>query len=227
MPLTLRYSLQESLLKPKNVEDEYAKLQVDYRPEQSKITLTNEDYQELVQALAEGRLIGIENADGVRLGQFMSSISGGVVVKNFTTPNKEEIGISFRPSPHFLNSVRKIVSFERMPTVKRTPIISGFTFTDSVGKTVNREIPISTGGFLKITGINFVKSGMQVLITQQSTGASVILNTQINSGMKYINILINSIDIDPTNDFSKGRAVLTVFKQDKAQRRGEYLFEIV
>jgi len=227
MALTLRYSLQHSAIKPRGVTGEYCRLQVDSRPQQNKITITESDYQSLIEALTEGRLIGLQSESGVNLGQFMTSISGGILTKEFVSPSKNDVKISFRPTQQFLRDVRELVSFEQIPTVKNNPSIRGFTFTDNMGNVSTNEIPINTNGLLHITGINFIKGGMQVIITQSDSMAKVKLNTQIGSGTKFINMLVSNIDIDKANGFSVGTGSLIIKRNDNPQRGDEYEFSIV
>jgi len=227
MALTLRYSLQDSIIKPSDVTGKYARLQVYARPELRQITISHDDYQAIVQDLKEGRLIALQDEEGTRLGQFMTSLSGGVVVKDFISPSKSEVRVSFKPTTHFLDDVREGMLFEKQPTVRNDPEISEFIFTDITGNTFSDKIPISTNGLLKVTGSNFVKNGMQVTITQPSSTAKVRLNTQVNSGVRFIDMLISNIDIDVANSFTTGLAILTVKRQDNPQRKDEYEFKIV
>jgi len=226
MELTLRYSLQKSNIKPNDITGEYARLQVNTRPEMNKITISNEDYQMLIQALAEGRLIGLQNEAGLHLGQFLTSLSGGVVVKNFTSPSKEDIRASFKPMRHFLNDIRELVSFERVPTVRHNPVISDFIFTDNTGGNFTDEIPISTNGLLQIAGANFIKDGMEVSIIQDDGVAKVVLTTQVNSGAKSISVLVSNTDIDTASGFKKGKAQIIIARKDNTNRQYGYSFEI-
>lgn len=227
MELTLRYSLQNSSIKPEGVTGEYARLQVDSRPEQDRIIISANDYRTIIRALSEGRLIGMQSEDGDFLGQFTTSLSGGVIIKDFNSPSKSDIRFSFKSTQHALSDVRELASFERVPTVKNDPTISEFVFTDNAGNVFTGEIPISTNGLLYLTGENFVKNGMQVTISQLGSTAKARLNTQVKSGAKYIDILTGNTDVDTANGFVVGDAILTVRRKDNNQRKDEYECKIV
>ena len=227
MPLTLRYSLQDSIIKPSDVTGDYARLQVDSRPELKKITLSNEDYRIIVEALAEGRLIGLQNEDGIKMGQFMISLSGGVIVEEFKSPSESDVKMSFKPTQSILKDIRALVSFEQLPTVKNNPSISGFIFTDNTGNTFANQMPISTNGLLRIKGTNFAKNKMEAIVTQSNNAVKVSLDTQVNSGVKYVDILISNMNIDKANGFTKGAGLLIVKRKDNPKRKDEYPFQIL
>ena len=218
MPLPLQYSIQHSSLKPKGVTGEYVRLQVSLRTEQRKIIISNEDYSMLIQALSEGRLVGFCNESGVKLGQFQTSLSGGTVAKEFTSPEVSDIRISFKPSQRFLSSVRSKISFEQIPTVTRNPIITStsFTYIDDTQITLNNQIKLNTSGILKLRGSNFIKNGMKTSISQDAS--NTWFSNAVNSGTKYIDIIVNSNDISSADGFTAGQSTVTVCRVDNLRR---------
>jgi len=208
MSLPLRYSIQKSSLKPQGVTEEYIRLQVKLRAEQNRIIISNADYNMILQALSEGRLVGVSNEAGVSLGQFQTGLAGGGLASNFTSPITSDVQVSFKPAKQFLKEMRELVSFEQIPTVDNDPKITAFTFlaaSDDTQTKYTNKIQLGTSGILKVTGTHFVKQGMQVKIVQKNgnNDEEVILSAPFTSGSKMIEVLINSTDL-PSNKFQSG-----------------------
>ena len=208
MALTLRYSLQDSPLKPKGITGEYARLQVDWRSEQRKITISDDDYKAIVDDLTEGRLIGLQSASGVSLGQFVTGLAGGVVVDEFTSATKGDIRISFKPTQRFLRDTRKAASFEQVPTITTSPEIIAFTYIANEGGRVqtNKINLAHKAGVITIKGTDLTKDGMTAEIVQYISDITTTTNlpTILNSGTKKMDILFSVGD----TIFTKGEMTL-------------------
>jgi len=211
MTLPLEYSKQESTLKPSDITEEYVRLQVRLRPEQDKVIINDTDFNRIIQSLAEGRLVGLQSESGVNLGQLQVALAGAYPVSNFKSPTPTDVRIGFKATQQLLKQVREIVTFEQVPMVINNPQIAGFTFTGSVQgvqtKYVN-QIPLNTSGVLKISGINFIKSKMNVDVVQYTATNDKIqsktLNSALNSGTKYIEILVDNGQLS-SSDFDSGK----------------------
>jgi len=211
MTLPLEYSKQESTLKPADITEEYVRLQVRLRPENNKVIISNTDFNSIIQSLAEGRLVGLQSESGVNLGQLQVALAGAYTVSDFKSPTSTDVRIGFKATQQLLKQVREIVTFEQVPMVINNPQIVGFTFTGSVQgvqtKYVN-QIPLDTGGVLKISGINFIKGKMTVDIVQYTATNDKIqsktLNPALNSGVKYIDILVDNGQLS-SSDFDSGK----------------------
>jgi len=210
MTLPLEYSKQESSLKPSGVTEEYIRLQVRLRPELNKIIIEDIDYERLIEALAEGRLLGLQTKSGINIGQFQIGLSGAYPASNFKSPTVSDAKIGFRSTPHILKRIREIMTFEQVPAVTNSPQISSIMFTgifNGVQTEYNNQIPLNSSGVLKISGTNFIKDGMKVdvvqFISSSGKGHSQPLNFTLNSGTKHIEILISNEQL-LTKDFDSG-----------------------
>jgi len=210
MTLPLEYSKQESTLKPSDITEEYVRLQVRLRPENNKVIISDTDFNHILQSLAEGRLVGLQSESGVNLGQLQVALAGAYPVSNFKSPTPTDMRIGFKATQQLLKQVREIVTFEQVPMVINNPQIAGFTFIGSVQgvqtKYVN-QIPLDTSGVLRISGIHFIKNKMTVSIVQYTATNDKIqsqtLNSALNSGAKYIDILVDNGQLSGS-DFDSG-----------------------
>ena len=221
MPLTLKYSLQDSSLKPSGITGEYARLQVNWRSERSRLTISDDDYREMVEALTEGRLIGLQTESGLYLGQFVTGLAGGVIVEEFIAAKRSDARISFKPMRKFLQDIRAAMTFERIPTITNDPTLNGFTFVETETSTEHvNEIPMDTLGFLKVTGEHFVKNGMTAMINQEAARIALSI---VDSGTKHINIVLPNL-VAP---FTVGPTTLTVKRIDNPERFSVMKFKII
>lgn len=188
----IQYSIQPSVLKPGGVEEPYIRTQVALRPEQMSVSITDVDYQNVVDALREGRLIGIQSESGDIIGQLQTSISGGSLESQFISPNLNDIRVGFKASQDLLLGIRNDISFEQIPTTTIQPIISSATFFTAENERVG-EIQLGMSGILKIRGSYFLKEGMVAKLRQvrdDNTELNVTL-TQSSGGTKFQEYLIS------------------------------------
>ena len=231
MALPLRYSFQPSLLKQEGETQAYGRLQVDYRPKLENITLSNAEYQRIVNAVAEGRALGLVSESGTPIGQFMPTLQGGFVISEFVQAAKKDFRVSFSPNKKLLADAREIIFFEQIPTVVNDPIITFTTFTyyegtgrTQVEKVLTNQIKIDTAGILRISGTQFLKDGMQAQVTQN--GVTSLFINMSNSGTKFSEIMINA-DAFPAANWSPQTAVLTTWRTDNTTRRADVNIAIV
>jgi len=227
MPLSLKYSIQESVLKPTGVTEDYIRLQVAIRPELEQITISDKDYQTILNGVKEGRLVGLRTESGTYIGQFQSSLAGGYPKAEFIAPSKADLRVTLKSTQQFLNDAREGLTFERISTVVNNPTIIAMTFTMSDGssKTVlNNTIAIEMAGILTIEGTNFIKNGMTIEISQ---GDNIVQFTEtINSGAKFINILLNDTSIPAKGTFTAGIARLKVWRNDNENRSSTFSIQL-
>jgi len=215
--------VQPSLLKPEGETQEYGRLQVDYRTKLNDVMLSDSEYQLIINALAEGRSIGLMTESGIPIGQLIPALQGGFVVADFVQATKKDFRVGFSPNKKLLEDVRKILTFERIPTVVNNPTIISTTFTYYIGtgesqvkEKLTNQIKIATTGILRINGTQFLKDGMHTQVNQY--GASALFVNMSSSGSKFSEIMINADDF-PAKDWSEQPAMLTTWRTDNPTRR--------
>jgi len=202
MPLTLRYSVQSSPLKPAGFVGSYGRMMVDYRPIVTNIVLTASDYTAIAVSLSEGRAIRLIDDTGRALGDFLPALSGGFDTATFTEATLSDLRVGFKPTQELLAVTRSTTSFELVPTVHNDPQISDVSFVYDVSGTTTTiidSISQTNSGMLRIIGTNFVKGATRVSINQRdsSTGivSLVLLDVPINIGAKYIEVLLTATSL--------------------------------
>jgi secreted PhoX family phosphatase len=197
MPLPLRYSVQPSTVKPDGFTGQYGRLQVDNREQTSSITISATDYDTIILALTEGKLIGLKDATGRELGQFMTGLSGGFDVSTFSGATTADARISFRPTKAMLEDVRAGMTFQQLAPVSIMPSITGFTFTILVSGTryvYQNEFYYGTGtyGVIEVTGSKFSKDNMTLILEQQRAGeylSDTFVLPALTSGTKKMSFM--------------------------------------
>jgi len=227
MSLSLKYSIQESVMKPAGVTEDYIRLQVAMRPELEQITISDKEYQTILNGVREGRLVGLRTESGAYIGQFQPSLAGGFPKAGFIAPSKTDFRVTLRSTQQFLNDAREGLTFERVSTVINSPNITAVTFTISDGssKTVLiNTIAIETSGILSIEGAYFTKNDMIIEVSQGNN--TMRFTETLNSGTKFINVLLNDSSIPAKGGFTAGLAQLKVWRNNKAGRNSIFPIQL-
>lgn len=196
---TLRYSIQSSPLAPAGFVGDYGRLQVDLRPTSKTVVISATDYDDIAVSLSEGRSINLNDENGRFMGQFTTGLAGGFDIATFTQATKSDARISFKPSQQLLASARETMTFEQVPTVVINPQISNANFNYDIAgvpTVVTDTISISDSGLLHITGTNFVKDKMIVVVKQRigltAVVTYVLLPRPIYVGAKYMDVILTN-----------------------------------
>jgi len=226
MTLTFRYSVQPATMKPEGFTGKYGRLQVDYRQETDKIVVPATEYDKLTKALAEGRVIGLTSNDGRDIGQFLPSLSRGFDIASFKQATVDDLRVGFRPTHQLLVDTRSQVTFERIPTVVNDLAIMDITFTYYTGATgrgqtrtiLTNQIKLDQEGILKVKGVNFVKNGMTIKVSQ-SSGNFTEFTIPSNSGTQFSEAMVSSGDLSGTL-YTAGRVEIEISRNDNPDRKG-------
>jgi len=204
MGLPLRYSIQASPLVPAGFVGDYGRMMVNYRSILDEITITASEFDLITASLSAGRAIRLVDDTGRPLGEFLTSLSGGFDIANFTQATVGDVRVSFKPTQELLISTREKTTFEQVPTVSNNPVISNCTFTfestPGIKKVINNRLIIDTAGLLRVNGTHFVKGNMIVTVTQYKGGVTPLLSTAsfispTSTGAKYIEVLITEANL--------------------------------
>lgn len=201
MASPVRYSVQPSTMIPAGFTGQYGRLQVDQREQTNTVIISATDYDVIVAALKEGKLIGMKDATGRDIGQLQLGLAGGFNVSTFNSATTADARISFKPTQELLALVRDGMTFQQVAPVVIMPVITSITFKYNVGSgagqtvvVLNNKIKMGTVGILRLNGIHFVIDQMLTEIVKPQGTASISLVNLIASGTKFSEYLIGESD---------------------------------
>lgn len=121
--MTIKYSIQPSTLIPDGQTAPHGRYQVHLQDEETIITVdsTHATIADLLKISASVVLVGSDNQP---IGTLMPTLKGGFPLAESPTPTAENVSVGFRPSSTLYEATRQSVSFERVDTVMRNPVIT-------------------------------------------------------------------------------------------------------
>ena len=121
--MTIKYSIQPSTLTPDGQPAPYGRYQVHLSDEETVIAIDS-TAAALADILKIGAPILLVGTDNKPIGTLSPALKGGFLMADSPTPTPDNISIGFRSSATLYEATRQSVSFERVNTVMRTPVIS-------------------------------------------------------------------------------------------------------
>jgi len=120
--MTIKYQVQPSSLVPAGVTEPYGRYQLVLMSNgQSVSSLT---VTQITALMKDGGTVTLVDSDGAYIGSLQPTLSGGFLISDSPAPVPESVGVGFRPSSHLLENLRFEVSFNRVDTTYRQPIIT-------------------------------------------------------------------------------------------------------
>lgn len=123
--MSITYQIQPSNLAPSGITVPYGRYNV-ILGDSSSVILSAK-VEDIAALLKDGNTVTLVDSDGVSVGQIMPSLSGGFTISESPTPVSANVGIGFRPYKQLLADVRYDVSFSRIDTTYRQPVIDSVT----------------------------------------------------------------------------------------------------
>lgn len=123
--MSITYQIQPSNLAPSGVTVPYGRYNVILGD--STNVILSAKVEDIVALLKDGNTVTLVDSEGVSVGQIMPSLSGGFTLSESPSPISANVGIGFRPYKQLLAGVRYDVSFSRIDTTYRQPVITSVT----------------------------------------------------------------------------------------------------
>lgn len=120
--MSLNYQIQPSNLVPNGVTVPYGRYNV-VVGDSVTATLTT-SINAIADALRDGKTVIFVDSLGANVGHLMPTLTGGFVLSESPVPLAEQVMLGFRPYKELLKKVRYDVSFNRVDSTYRTPIIT-------------------------------------------------------------------------------------------------------
>jgi len=121
--MTIKYSIQPSTFIPDGQTAPYGRYQVHLQAEETIITVDS-THVTIADLLKIGASVILMGSDNQPIGTLMPTLKGGFTLAESPTPTAENVSVGFRPSSTLYEAVRQAVTFERMDTVMRNPVIT-------------------------------------------------------------------------------------------------------
>jgi hypothetical protein len=121
--MTLKYSIQVSSLTPDGQTTPYGRYQVHLQEDETVITVDSTSAA-IADLLKIGTPVLLVGSDQQPIGTLSPALKGGFPLAQSPTPTTENVSIGLRPSTALYEATRQSISFERVDTVMRNPIIT-------------------------------------------------------------------------------------------------------
>ena len=121
--MTIKYSIQPSSLTPTGQTAPYGRYQVHLQDDETTITVDS-TYATIADLLKIGASVVLVGSDNKPIGTLTPTLKGGFPLAESPTPTADSVAVGFRPSTNLYEMVRQSISFERVDTVIRNPVIS-------------------------------------------------------------------------------------------------------
>ena len=121
--MTIKYSIQPSSLTPTGQTTPYGRYQIHLQEDETTITV-DATYAAIAELLKTGASVALMGSDNQLIGTLSPALKGGFPLAESPTPPADSISIGFRPSPNLYEAIRQSVSFERVDTVMKKPVIN-------------------------------------------------------------------------------------------------------
>lgn len=169
--MTIKYSIQPSTLIPDGQTVPYGRYQVHLQDEETIITVDS-TYATIADVLKIGASVILMGSDNQPIGTLMPTLKGGFSLAESPIPTADNVSIGFRPSTALYEVVRQAVSFERVDTVMRNPIIT-LVSDWYQNERVDGTISVNGGhsNYVEIKGSHF-KMGETLTVTLTEIGGA-------------------------------------------------------
>ena len=121
--MTIKYSIQPSPLAPNGQTAPYGRYQVHLQEDETTITVDS-TYATIADLLKIGTSVLLVGSDNKPIGTLSPALKGGFPLAESPTPTPDNISVGFRSSSTLYEATRQAVSFERVDTVMRNPVIT-------------------------------------------------------------------------------------------------------
>jgi hypothetical protein len=169
--MTIKYSIQPSTLIPDGQTAPHGRYQVHLQDEETIITVdsTHATIADLLKISASVVLVGSDNQP---IGTLMPTLKGGFPLAESPTPTADNVSVGFRPSSTLYEATRQSVSFERVDSVMRNPVIT-LVSDWYQNERVDGIISVNGGhsNYVEIKGNHF-KVGETLTVTLTEIGGS-------------------------------------------------------
>jgi len=169
--MTLKYSIQPSNLAPNGQTAPYGHYQVHLQDEETAITVDS-TYASIADLLKIGTPVLLVGSDNKPIGTLLPALKGGFPLAESPTPTADNVSVGFRPSSTLYEATRQSVSFERVDTVTRNPVIT-LVSDWYQNERVDGIISVNGGhsNYVEIKGSHF-KVGETLTVTLTEIGGS-------------------------------------------------------
>lgn len=151
--MTIKYSVQPSVLSPDGVTDPYGRYQVEL---QSDVVFqcSNFTTSDIADALKAGGTVVLLDSNSEVIGRIVPTVKGGFLISDSPSPLKEQANIGFTPSPLLLEFFRFQLTFAQVPTVQIVPTITSILWQDVEGHVGTDFVSTTKAGQLVLIGNN-------------------------------------------------------------------------
>jgi len=169
--MSIKYSIQPSTFTPDGQTAPYGRYQVHVQEDETTITVDS-TYAAIADLIKVGSLVVLVGSDNQPIGTLIPTLKGGFPLAESPTPTADSVSVGFRPSVTLYEVVRQSVSFERVDTVMRNPVIT-LVSDWYQNERVDGIISVNGGhsNYVEIRGNHF-KVGETLTVTLTEIGGS-------------------------------------------------------
>ena len=189
--MTIKYSIQPSPLTPAGQTAPYGRYQVHLQEDETTITVDS-TYATIADLLKSGSLVVLVGSDNQPIGTLSPALKGGFPLAESPTPTADSVSVGFRPSTNLYEVVRQAISFERVDTVMRNPIIN-LVSDWYQNERVDGTISVNGGhsNYVEIKGSHFrVGETLTVTLTEIGGAATSVMLANQDGLIKWTDRLI-------------------------------------